>query len=198
MPLLTKLLICFLVFLLNLKIILTIGPQNETSAELHFWPEMAERMNENENKTIVISIESNFLPKGDYQLFISSDNNKVLDSNPHILLLNSEDILNVKNFTFNIKANSIGRTILRWSLFYINGDQNITSGAYLASVIHKDNGIRKAYTIVVLILVLINNINMGSQLNLDVIKKVLKKPIAPLIGFLCQFILMPIVSKSLI
>lgn len=44
------------------------------------------------------------------------------------------------------------------------------------------------------VLVLFNNINMGAQMNIGLILKVLKKPIGPLCGFLSQFICMPTIT----
>jgi sodium/bile acid cotransporter 3/5 len=105
----------------------------------------------------------------------------------------SEDIRLSKNYSFNITAKSIGRSSIKWTLNYINDDRIIAEGNYFSSVIHKDNGIRTIFTIVLTILVMINNVNMGCQLNLDVIKKVLKKPVSPAIGFMSQFLFMPLV-----
>ncbi len=43
-------------------------------------------------------------------------------------------------------------------------------------------------------LIILANLLMGCQLNLDVVWSVLKRPVAPGIGFCCQFLLMPMVS----
>ncbi|XP_071533411.1 ileal sodium/bile acid cotransporter-like [Panulirus ornatus] len=44
------------------------------------------------------------------------------------------------------------------------------------------------------VFVLFNNANMGAQLNLEIIKSVLKRPVGPLCGFLSQFAVMPMAS----
>lgn len=41
---------------------------------------------------------------------------------------------------------------------------------------------------------LLNNINMGAQLDLEIIKSVLKRPLGPICGFISQFAIMPVVS----
>lgn len=41
-------------------------------------------------------------------------------------------------------------------------------------------------------------IGMGCAIDLQVVKEVLKKPVAPSIGFCCQYLLMPLVSSLLI
>ena len=45
-------------------------------------------------------------------------------------------------------------------------------------------------------LLLIANVGMGCKIDLDVVKEVLRRPIAPTIGFCCQFIVMPLVSNE--
>jgi hypothetical protein len=108
-------------------------------------------------------------------------------------LLTSEDIRLSKNYSFILRAKSMGRSFIEWTLNYTKDDQIIANGIYSSSVIHNDNGIRTIFTICVTILVIIYNINMGCQLNLDAIKKVLKKPVPPVIGLLSQFLFMPLV-----
>jgi sodium/bile acid cotransporter 3/5 len=50
---------------------------------------------------------------------------------------------------------------------------------------------------VLTILVIIANLLMGCKLQLDVVWQVIKKPIAPLIGIMCQFVFMPLFSYGL-
>lgn len=45
----------------------------------------------------------------------------------------------------------------------------------------------------IILLVIFANIGMGCKIDLDVVKEVLRRPIAPSIGFCCQFIVMPLV-----
>lgn len=46
-------------------------------------------------------------------------------------------------------------------------------------------------------LIIIANVMMGCQLNLEVVGSTLKRPVAPGIGFACQFLLMPTISYVL-
>ena len=50
------------------------------------------------------------------------------------------------------------------------------------------------FTLVLMLMVIINTVNMGSQLDINVIKEVFKKPIGPAVGFASQFVVMPLVS----
>jgi sodium/bile acid cotransporter 3/5 len=64
--------------------------------------------------------------------------------------------------------------------------------------IHRDERtvlVDKMFIYVVSVLVVVNNVIMGCQLDLNAIKEVLKKPIGPAVGFVCQFCFMPLVSE---
>jgi hypothetical protein len=86
-------------------------------------------------------------------------------------LLTSKDIRLSKYYSFILRAKSMGRPSIQWTLNYIKDDQIIAHGIYFSSVTHNDNEIRTIFTISLTILVMIYNINIGRQLNLDVIKK---------------------------
>jgi len=45
-----------------------------------------------------------------------------------------------------------------------------------------------------IVLILLNTINMGAQLDLHIIVSVFRKPIGPCVGFFCQFVFMPLFS----
>ncbi len=60
----------------------------------------------------------------------------------------------------------------------------------------KDKTLNNIFTLVVTCMVIINTVNMGGQLDLDVIKAVFKKPIGPAVGFCSQFLLMPLVKRK--
>jgi sodium/bile acid cotransporter 3/5 len=189
----SNLLFIFLVFILEFKFILSIECQNTSVIRVNFFPENADNIYQNENKKILITFFSDCPPVGEYIFQLNSNGNQIFELSERTFLLTSEEISFSKNYSFNIKAKSIGRSSIEWTLKYINDDRIIAEGNYFSSVIHKDNGIRTIFTIVLTILVMTNNINMGCQLNLDVIKKVLKKPVSPAVGFMSQFLFMPLV-----
>jgi len=94
--------------------------------------------------------------------------------------------------TFKIKGERLGLTQVEWKLY-----QNlklIAIGKFDASVKRGQDNIQLIFTIFVVILISINNVNMGCLLDLETIKKVLRAPTAPIIGFCCQFLFMPLVS----
>ena len=66
---------------------------------------------------------------------------------------------------------------------------------YHVSVIREKRAVDTVFLAVILIIVLLANVGMGCKIDVEVVKEVLRRPIAPLIGLLCQYLLMPGVSK---
>ena len=66
---------------------------------------------------------------------------------------------------------------------------------YTVVVIREWQTIDLMFRVVVVLLVSIVNLGMGCKMELSVVKETLKRPIAPLIGFCSQFILMPMVMN---
>lgn len=82
----------------------------------------------------------------------------------------------------------------------INVDENVTerSGESLSvTILRPARLIDKLFTYSVIILVSILYINFGAALNLETIKEILRRPVGPIICFMCQFILMPLTSYLL-
>lgn len=57
--------------------------------------------------------------------------------------------------------------------------------------------IDQLFTLSVIILVSILYVNFGAALNLQTIKEILKRPVGPIICFICQFVFMPLTSFGL-
>ena len=55
----------------------------------------------------------------------------------------------------------------------------------------------KMFSYSVAILVSLAYVNMGCAMDLEVVRKTLKKPVGPAIGFICQYCLMPLISYAL-
>lgn len=65
---------------------------------------------------------------------------------------------------------------------------------YTVAVIREKRIVDNVFIAAVAFLVFFSNMGMGCKVDLDVVKEILKKPIAPSIGFCCQYIIMPLVS----
>ncbi len=64
---------------------------------------------------------------------------------------------------------------------------------YKVAVIREDRALDTIFIAVIVVLLLFANVGMGCKIDLKVVKEVLRRPIAPTIGFCCQFIVMPLV-----
>lgn len=103
---------------------------------------------------------------------------------------------NFYNSSFLIRGNFLGKTSIHMEKA-INGTVKDKSQLLPVTVVRRVKAISKAFTISVAILVSLNYINMGCALDLGVVTSVLKKPIAPAIGFVSQYAVMPLVSLLL-
>lgn len=64
-------------------------------------------------------------------------------------------------------------------------------------VVVKDQTMNDLFTLIMTLMIIANTVNMGGQLDLNIIKGVFKKPIGPLVGMICQFILMPLFAYGI-
>jgi sodium/bile acid cotransporter 3/5 len=138
---------------------------------------------------------------GYYELYIEDKNivdvigNKTFNFDNN--LANYESL----NHTFELKGKFLGHTwlqvIKKYNSIVSNSDlnyENEKSSRLAISVILPMSQITKIFTISVAVLVSINYINMGCALDLSVVLSVLKRPIAPAIGFVCQYAFMPLIA----
>ena len=75
--------------------------------------------------------------------------------------------------------------------------EQVVSELVKVIVIRKVRTIDTIFTVSVALLVSILYINFGCAIDWDVCKKTIRRPVGPLIGCLCQFILMPLVNNIL-
>jgi len=96
---------------------------------------------------------------------------------------------------FNISGKFLGFTNVKAELKAKN--QVVSESQLPVAIVRKKTIQSKLFSYSVAILVSIAYINMGCALDLEVVKKTLKRPIGPAIGFICQFIVMPLLSYAL-
>ena len=101
-------------------------------------------------------------------------------------------------FTTNItiKGYFIGKTTLTFNL-YRDGDKTevteVKTG-YQVSVTRTTRLLTQIFVITAAIQMVLLNIAFGCGMNLGMVKGILRKPIGPIIGLSCQFVVMPLVS----
>ena len=75
-----------------------------------------------------------------------------------------------------------------------NLDNETLLDKYHIAVIRKPKMVDMVFFVSLNLLVVCSNIGMGCAIDLDVVKSVLRRPVAPAIGFFSQFVIMPLVS----
>lgn len=87
-------------------------------------------------------------------------------------------------------------TLLTLPLHYVSDEFDTTNTltSLPVTVIHKERLVDKIFTVSVIVLVSIIFINFGCALDVSLLKESFKKPTGIIIGIICQFIFMPLVS----
>lgn len=177
---------------------------------IDFYPQELKGIVENEHRVVSFginwessndSIDQTSDSQDDYLVFVVSELPKILEisnsSFPHCMKARDEQ----KNFSFAVKGAFLGYTKVRVSLKKgCNENQNVLGHEdrdfeLTVSVVRPPSVLVNTVTGIFAALVAFNYINMGVQLDLNCIGKVLKRPIGPIIGFVCQFLFMPVVSR---
>ncbi|KAL1426801.1 hypothetical protein MTO96_018025 [Rhipicephalus appendiculatus] len=76
-------------------------------------------------------------------------------------------------------------------------ETNCTESSYLVAVLRSPTVLQQSFPYLIGIIVSINYISMGCQIDVNLIITTLKKPLAPLLGIACQFLFMPLVSYGI-
>merc|ERR1712223_1417590 len=116
-------------------------------------------------------------------------------------LTENENDLSVWKCMFNISGKFLGYTEVKAQLKYKNEilEESMAKQTKKldVAVLRKKTIQSKLFAYSVAILVSLAYINMGCALDLDVVKNTLKRPIGPAIGFVCQFLVMPLLAYAL-
>ncbi|XP_046424348.1 kinase D-interacting substrate of 220 kDa B isoform X3 [Neodiprion fabricii] len=95
-----------------------------------------------------------------------------------------------------VSGNFLGNADILLSI--VSPDQeNKTSDALSVIVIREERIIDTLFTVFVAVMVSIMYINFGAAMDWPLCKRTLKRPIGPTIGFVCQFIWMPLLSYGI-
>lgn len=118
--------------------------------------------------------------------------------NGTILLRPAADASVPYNETFGVVGNFLGQTNLFVELTRKNGTtERIPSSNLPVIVKRQQRVIDHVFTGSVILLMSILYINFGAALDIVALKQIARRPIGPVIGFLCQFIFMPLLSYGL-
>ncbi|XP_077502451.1 sodium-dependent organic anion transporter-like [Amblyomma americanum] len=129
-------------------------------------------------------------------LVLRSSDSSVVQLNEDEVTMSLERVAPVDNFSTLLTPLKIGYADLLWQV-----EDGLTNGTY--NGIHKMCVVREltafsmGFGAVIGVLVALNNVNVGCQLDMRVVLSQVKRPIAPAIGMFCQFIFMPLVSYGI-
>ncbi|KAM7533004.1 hypothetical protein Aperf_G00000126427 [Anoplocephala perfoliata] len=113
----------------------------------------------------------------------------------YVLDLSTSSELITKTITFPLKIDQLGDA-------YIIGRAAISQNDYLAVgvqvlVLRKTGVLDMIFRVGVIFLLVLTAFFMTCEVDLDIIKSYLKRPTGPILGFLCQFIIMPAAAIAL-
>ncbi|XP_042900101.1 sodium-dependent organic anion transporter [Parasteatoda tepidariorum] len=156
-----------------------------------FYPNPLKKLIESEEKQVYFTVFEKSLNNPSEGIY------KAVSTNPDIATINNTVFdYSSYNGSFFIQAVFLGKTSVR-VVKEVNGTTKEISPPLEIIVMRKVRAISKAFTISVATLVSLNYINMGCALDLSVVQSVLRKPIAPTIGFISQYAVMPLVAYGL-
>jgi hypothetical protein len=145
---------------------------------------------EGEEATITLSFNVTGVAPKESRILVTSDHEHVSTIMEQEFFV--QDLSRSVNLT--VYGKLIGRCKLLFRYFESPGAQASSDAVLSVAVIRSIEFAQLLFTIFVTILVSINNISMGCVISLDTIVAVVKKPVAPIIGFACQFLIMPLGS----
>jgi len=180
--------------------------------EINFDPEEVSKLQE-QNYTevkLTLTFDDQDPPdersKNNLQLLLRTDDPNIAsvsrneDHGKEIFLnlseLPDERVGNNWTWTFNISANFLGFAKVE-TVVKQNEETKVLPKVLPVSVVRKKTIQSKLFSYSVAILVSLAYINIGCALDLKVVKDTLKKPIGPMIGFICQYIFMPLIAFGL-
>ena len=170
-------------------LLLFLHPATSESVQISVHPPTL-TLSEDEAGEVVVSFTVTGFPPRESLVTIQSDH-------PHVAEAREQQVV-VQDLSRNVSLTVDGKLIGRSRLtikYFESPEASASSTQFLdVAVIRSMPKLQLIFTIFVAILVSINNISMGCVISLPTILAVVKKPIAPVIGFACQFLIMPLGS----
>jgi len=127
-------------------------------------------------------------------LRVNSEDDRIVEmSDPApVTICARPEVMNA-SLNVSVEARFIGKVNLHFRFTEHGVAEPETTRDYRVTVVRVRSTIMKVFIIVTATLMVILNVGFGSSIDLDVIKEILQKPVAPAIGALCQFLVMPLV-----
>ena len=171
------------------------------SLQLIFEPDqIGHPITEMKSEIINVSINQTLTDSDVIYLKVMMEANRITRASVDITYFNLS--LDNPSENLTVRGEFLGHTRLE---FYMCVAANVSSVAtnctdsdwqrlnesYPIVVMRQHRFVDTVFTISILCLVVIANLTMGCTVDIQVVKEVLKRPTAPVIGFFCQFTIMP-------
>ena len=139
---------------------------------------------------------------------VSADTDIVAVSSEKVIVCQCEPISSSNMSQFVVRGQFLGRTVVNVETLNATLANSVTGLSdtvintslpvidYHVSVVRKERFIDRLFVGLLLSVIISAHIGMGCKIDLAVVKEVLRKPIAPAIGFSCQYLIMPLVGLS--
>lgn len=177
-----------------------------------FDPAKLDGLVENDEQHVQISCNGSLSDFESVTLkIVSADSDVAVVSSGNITLCHCEPLAGRNLSQFVIKGHFLGRTVINVEtvnatqlahsdhtapLTVVNDSLPVVD--YHVSIVRKERFIDHLFLALVSLMVICANVGMGCKIDLVVVKEVLRKPIAPAIGFSCQYLIMPLVCVLLL
>ena len=120
---------------------------------------------------------------------VSNNSTEVISANENVAIVEKVEITLSGEGQFTVKAQFLGKTFLH---VYENG-QKLEENLEII-VTREERLIDKIFKFSVAILMAVMMTNFGACLDIDTIKQIIVRPLAPFLGLLSQFLFMPVMS----
>ncbi|XP_054920661.2 ileal sodium/bile acid cotransporter-like [Dermacentor andersoni] len=153
------------------------------------------RISVHEKSEVVVQVS--FAMTGDRVVAVSSADPSIATVDLSKVNLHSE--AHGSAFNVTVRGVFVGYTKLHFRVCELRGDAetNCVELSYVVAVLRARTVLQKTFPVVVALMLFLNFISMGCQVDMGAILECLKQPLAPTIGCLCQFIFMPLASYSI-
>jgi len=181
--------------------------EHTPSVMYSFDPSKLDELMENSEQPVHVSCNRSLSVFDSVTLkVVSADPDIAEVSSDSVVSFNCEPLSSSNMSQFSIRGRFLGRTIInvetlnvsqpthdvhRPPLTVINDSFPVVD--YHVSVVRRVRFVDHLFLALVSFMVICANIGMGCKIDLAVVKEVLTKPIAPAIGFSCQYLIMPLV-----
>jgi len=134
-----------------------------------------------------------------FTVSVKTTNDVTLELSSTSLRFSAHDVMNGINQNLSMTGQVIGYVHLNFLLEsggIVTTPQEILP-PFLVTVVRFSNTLDSTFTIIIAAVAIINTVNMGCGLDLNIVKQNILRPVGPVVGFISQFTFMPLFSFAM-